>query len=44
MDKDITLSNSVGLGLLDLAIGHVLFDTAVRHNYRPHINMAQRGD
>jgi alanine dehydrogenase len=38
-DKDITLFNSVGIGMQDLVIGRLLYDAAVRHGYGTHINM-----
>ncbi|MHC6219779.1 ornithine cyclodeaminase family protein [Arthrobacter sp. MMS24-S77] len=37
---DITLFNSVGIGMQDLVIGRLLFDAAVRHGYGTYIDMA----
>ena len=39
-DADITLFNSVGIGVQDLVIGRLLFDAAVRHGLGTDINMA----
>lgn len=40
-EEDITLFNSVGIGMQDLVVGCLLFDAAVRHGYGTHINMAR---
>ncbi|QTF73254.1 ornithine cyclodeaminase family protein [Arthrobacter woluwensis] len=38
--EQITLFNSVGIGLLDLAIGRILFDTAVSRGLGTHIELS----
>lgn len=38
---DITLFNSVGIGMLDLAIGRLLYDTAVLHGLGIDVDMAR---
>ncbi len=40
-DSEITLFNSVGIGVQDLVIGRLLFDAAVSHGLGTEINMAQ---
>ncbi|WP_248763346.1 ornithine cyclodeaminase family protein [Pseudarthrobacter sp. SSS035] len=40
-DDDVTLFNSVGIGMQDLAIGRLLYDAAVRHGLGTDIDMSR---
>ena len=40
-EDDITLFNSVGIGMLDLAIGRLLYDAAVLHGLGTSIDMSR---
>ncbi|MFJ5954494.1 ornithine cyclodeaminase family protein [Paenarthrobacter sp. NPDC092416] len=40
-DQDVTLFNSVGIGMLDLAIGRLLYDAAILHGLGTSIDMSR---
>ncbi|MFP5313306.1 MAG: ornithine cyclodeaminase family protein [Actinomycetes bacterium] len=40
-DGDITLFNSVGIGLLDLAIGRILYDSAIRQSMGLEVDLSR---